>query len=82
MVHGGAGSGKTFVIKTLAQWMTQILLTSGDSTCFPYVLKTAFTGTAASNIEGQTLYGSFGFSFDNKHYSLNDKSRDQKIASF
>ena len=51
MVHGGAGSGKTFVIKKLAQWITTIFLTSGDSTNFPYVLKAAFTGTAASLIE-------------------------------
>ena len=78
MVHGGAGSGKTFVIKTLAQWMTKILITSGDSTCFPYVLKTAFTGTAASLIEGMTLHSAFSFSFENKHYSLSDKSRDAK----
>ena len=44
------------------------------------VIKTAFTGTASLNIEGQTLHSSFGFSFDNKHYSLSDKSRDQKRA--
>ena len=36
----------------------------------PCVIKTAFTGTASSNIEGQTLHASFGFAFDNKHYSL------------
>ena len=78
MVHGGAGSGKTFVIKTLAQWMTTILLTSGDATNFPYVLKTAFTGTAASLIEGATLHSAFNFSYENKHYSLSDKTRDAK----
>ena len=43
-------------------------------------MKLAFTGTAASNIEGQTLHGAFGFAF-NKHYSLSDKSRDQKRAA-
>ena len=42
--------------------------------------KTAFPGTVASNIEGQTLHASFGFPFDNKYYSLSDKSRDQKRA--
>ena len=46
----------------------------------PCVIKTAFTGTASSNIEGQTLSASFGFAFDNKHYSLSDKARDQKRA--
>ena len=69
---------KTFVIKTLAQWITTILLTSGDSTNFPYVLKSAFTGTAASLIEGVTLHSAFSFSFENKHYSLSDKNRDAK----
>ena len=78
MVRGGAGSGKTFVIKTLAQWITAILLTSGDSTNFPYVLKSAFTGTAASLIEGVTLHSAFSFSFENKHYSLSDRNRDAK----
>ena len=46
----------------------------------PCVLKLAFTGTAASNIDGNTLHSAFGFSFDNKHYSLSDKCRDQKRA--
>ena len=66
------------MIKTLAQWITSILLTSGDSTNFPYVLKSAFTGTAASLIEGVTLHSAFSFSFENKHYSLSDKNRDAK----
>ena len=78
MVHGGAGAGKTFVIKTLAQWIQHILQKSGDDFHCPYVIKTAFTGTAASLIEGMTLHSAFGFSFDNKHYSLSDKTRDSK----
>ena len=45
-------------------------------------MKTAFTGAAASNIEGQTLHSSFGFNFDNKHYSLSDKTRDEKRTLF
>ena len=81
MVHGGAGTGKTFLIKTLAQWMQQILVKTGDGTCFPYVIKTAFTGTAASLIEGMTLHSAFSFSFENKHYSLSDKNRDAKRAA-
>ena len=76
MVHGGAGAGKSTVINILAQWTQKILQKEGDKIECPCVIKTAFTGTAASNIEGQTLHASFGFSFDNKHYSLSDKSRD------
>ena len=81
MVHGGAGAGKSTVINILAQLTQKILQKEGDNIDCPCVIKTAFTGTAASNIEGQTLHASFGFSFDNKHYSLSDKSRDQKKTS-
>ena len=45
------------------------------------IARVLFTGTAASNIEGQTLHASFGFPFDNKYYSLSDKVRDQKRAA-
>ena len=81
MVHGGAGAGKSTVINILAQWTQKILQREGDDIDCPCVIKCAFTGTAASNIEGQTLHASFGFSFDNKHYSLSDKSRDMKRAA-
>ena len=81
MVHGGAGAGKSKVIDVIAPWMQKILQQEGNDIDCPCVIKAAFTGTAASNVEGQTLHGSFGFSFDNKHYSLNDKSRDQKRAA-
>ena len=78
MVHGGAGSGKTFVIKTLAHWIQYILQKTGDDFNCPHVIKSAFTGTAASLIEGMTLHSAFGFDFGNKHYSLSDKTRDAK----
>ena len=42
------------------------------------MIKTAFTGCAASNIQGQTLNGAFGFSFDNTYRSLSDKIRDKR----
>ena len=82
MVHGGAGSGKTFLIKLIAEWVHHTLQQPGDSMDQPYVLKTAFTGTAASLIEGMTLHSAFGFDFGNKHYSLSDKVRDRKKNQF
>ena len=81
MVHGGAGAGKSSVIDVLAPWAQKILQQEGDDIENPCVIKAAFTGTAASNIDGQTLHGSFGFPYDNKHYSLSDKMRDQKRAA-
>ena len=80
--HGGAGAGKSTVINLVTKWCHLILLKPGDDLNSPCVIKTAFTGTAASNIDGQTLHTSFSFNFDNKHYSLSDKVRDEKRALF
>ena len=52
LIHGGAGSGKSTVIHLVAKWCHLILSKAGDSQDCPYILKTAFTGTAALNIEG------------------------------
>ena len=82
MGHGGAGSGKSTVIHLVAKWCHHILSRAGDNVDHPYILKTAFTGTAASNIDGQTLHTSFSFNFDNNHYSLSDKKRDEKRTIF
>ena len=78
MVHGGAGAGKSTVINVLAQWVQLILQKEGDNTDCPCVIKVAPTGTAAANIEGQTLHTAFSFSYDGKPYSLNDKARDER----
>ena len=78
MVHGGAGAGKSTVINVLAQWVQLILQKEGDHSHSPCVIKVAPTGTAAANIEGQTLHTAFSFSYDGKPYSLNDKARDER----
>ena len=82
MVHGGAGAGKSTVIRTLCQWCQLILSKRGDNTDSPYIIRTSFTGTAASIIDGHTLNGAFNFSFDGKHSSLPDNQRDQKKLLF
>ena len=82
MGHGGAGAGKSTVIHLVSKWCQTILSQEGDDPECPYILKTAFTGTAASLIEGQTLHTSFSFTYENKHYSLSDKLRDEKRALF
>ena len=78
VVHAGAGCGKSFVINLMTQWQERILRTAGDDPSHPYILKCAFTGTAASIIEGQTLHHAFSFSFGNEFYSLSDKVRDDR----
>ena len=52
MIHGGAGAGKSTVIHILASMTQKILQKPGDNADQPYVLKAAFTGTAACNIKG------------------------------
>ena len=66
------------MIDLVAKWTTSILQETGDSPDQPYVLKTAFTGTAASNIGGGTLTTTFGFSYGNQHQSMKDRERDVK----
>ena len=81
IVHGGAGAGKSTVINVVTQWTQKIVQQAGDDMTSPCVVKTAFCGTAAANIEGQTLHSAFGFSFNNNYYSLSDKSRDTRRAT-
>ena len=78
IVQGGAGTGKSHVINLLSQWIEKILRSTGDNLNHPYVVKCAFSGTAASNIGGQTLHSAFNLGFGNNFFSLNDKTRDVK----
>ena len=78
IVQGGAGTGKSTVIDILSQQMEKVLRTGGDNPDHPYIIKAAFTGTAAANIKGQTLHSAFSFSFGNEFFSLSDKVRDER----
>ena len=77
VVQGGAGSGKSFVIDLLAQWITKILRKPGDDPDHPYVIKCAQTGTAATIIDGITLHKAFNLIFGNKIQSIGDKVKEQ-----
>ena len=78
IVQGGAGTGKSLLIDALTQQVEKILRKSGDDPSHPYILKLAYTGTAAANIKGQTLHSAFAFNFGHSYISLNDKARDEK----
>ena len=66
------------MIALVSKWITSILQKAGDSPEQPYVLKAAFTGTAASNIGGGTLTSTFQLGFGNAHQCFRDKDRDKK----
>ena len=59
LVHGGTGSGKLTFIKSISQNVNQLLKKEGDNPDCPYILLSAYTGTAAANIDGQTLHTLF-----------------------
>ena len=82
MVHGGAGTGKSTLIKVMSQYVHKILMRDGDDLDCPYVLLSAFTGTAAANIDGQTLHTLFNFNYGAGFMSLTDKMRDEKRNLF
>ena len=78
IIHGGAGSGKSTLIHAISQQVNSILRREGDDPDCPYVVLSAYTGTAAANIEGQTLHTLFSFNFGAGYMSLSDKMRDEK----
>ena len=78
MVHGGAGAGKSTVIKVLSSLSIKILQQPGDSVEQPYVLRTSYTGCASANIDGNTLHSALGFSFSSEYTPMGNKTRDQK----
>ena len=77
LVHGGAGTGKSHVIDVLSQTLEKIFRKSGDKPDEPYILKLAFTGSAAKIINGQTLHSVFHFSFNDTIMSVSNKQRDK-----
>ena len=82
MVHGGAGSGKSTVINVLAKWVHHILQRPGDDPDCPYIVISAFTGSAACNVNGQTLHSVFSFNFGSEFLTLSDKIREEKRKMF
>jgi hypothetical protein len=82
MVDGAAGAGKSTTINLLKEIVQLILQQPGDHPECPYILLCAPTGTAAINIKGQTLHSTFGFTWGDEHYSLSDKTRDTKRATY
>ena len=76
---GGAGVGKTFVIKIVSKWAEKILRKPGDHPLKPKVLILGPTGMAASLIDGTTFETGLSFKFGTKKYL---PLRDAQLESF
>ena len=76
VVHGGAGTGKSTLIRVMSQWIHRTLQMPGEEFNCPYVIRAAPTGMAASNIDGVTLHSAVKLNFGNNYIPLSDKNRD------
>ncbi|WAR14429.1 PIF1-like protein [Mya arenaria] len=56
---GGAGTGKSFTIKTIYHELNRILTRASGNPDLPVALLVSYTGTAAFNINGQTIHSAF-----------------------
>ena len=75
IIHGGAGTGKSHLIKIISQWVQHLLTGAGDDCDTPYIIRTAPTGMAAANIEGSTIHTAFNL-FGINLMQLSDQKRD------
>ena len=76
LVHGKAGTGKSHVIDVLSQLLEKTFRRSGDNPDNPYILRLAFTGSAADLIAGQTINKTLGLPHSNTIRPMPDKIRD------
>ena len=78
IVHGGGGVGKSYLIKTIAQWIDKILRDGSDrdNPDMPTVLLVAFTGVAAKNIGGTTFHTGLSFKFGSDMMEFSSEKLD------
>ena len=58
-LSGGAGVGKSFLIKAITEYLKRVLRYPNQNLDQPSVLVTASTGKAATGINGITLHSAF-----------------------
>ena len=78
-VTGGAGVGKSLLIKTLYQAMHRLMCSSeGQNPEHCRIIVCAFTGLAAYNVKGSTLHSAFGIEPNKKlsYKPLSDEKRN------
>ena len=75
IIHGGAGVGKSQIIRATSLLAEKLLRRSGEHPNHPRILLCAPTGRAASLINGVTLHSAFNFNFGPEYIALKDKQR-------
>ena len=59
---GGAGTGKSHTIKCIINEVDRIMSRKSENADMPVVIQVAYIGTAAFNIDGQTIHSAFNIS--------------------
>ena len=72
---GGAGVGKSHLIKTIYMSISKVLMYKGGHPEKPRILLLAPTGVAAINIDGTTIHNALRITAGSKLYPLNDRQR-------
>ena len=72
---GGAGVGKSHLIKTIFMSIRKLLSFKGGDPEKPRILILAPTGVTAINIDGTTIHAALGINVGHKLYPLNDCQR-------
>ena len=75
-ISGGAGTGKSHLIRALYHMCVKTLRQAGDDPSLIPVLLTSPTGTAAFNIGGMTLHSAFHLDFGKGETKLSDDKRN------
>lgn len=76
VVHGGAGSGKSTLIRAISFWFEMLLVTNDERDLnMPLVVRCAPTGMAANNIDGLTVCSAFRFRFGDNHIPMDTSTR-------
>ena len=81
-VTGDAGCGKTKLINVLTAWVEFWCAKGANKDpSQPHVVRAAYTGRAAIEIEGTTIHSAFKLPFGNAYYSLSTRDRENmKVA--
>ncbi len=77
IIHGGAGSGKSNLVRALTKWAEKLLRKAGDHPNKPRILVTAPTGMAASVIGGVTIHSALNLNYGDDLKPMSDKKIDE-----